>query len=150
MKKLILIFAFLVMLCGGTVSALKFLEIGPFEVKGKPKEKKVAAVRRNAAVFVDMDPLAIPIFQGNRVAALVQIQVKLQTSSDKNAKKIRRMMPVINDAFVRDLHGFMPRLLKAEERIDPVIIKQRLQMISDKIAGRGLIEDVQVQSVLER
>ncbi|MFQ5765936.1 MAG: hypothetical protein ACE5GT_13520, partial [Rhodospirillales bacterium] len=108
MKKLVLIFAFLVMLCGGTVSALKFLEIGPFEVKGKPKEEKVAVVKSDAAVFVDMDPLAIPVFQGNRVAATVQIQVKLQTNGDDNASKIRRMMPVINDAFVRDLHGFMP------------------------------------------
>ena len=97
-----------------------------------------------------MDPLAISIFQGNAVAAIVQIQVKLETNGDDNVIKIKRLMPVINDAFLSDLHSFLPRLLKAEERIDMLIIKQRLQLISDRVAGKGLIKNVLVQSVIDR
>ena len=93
-----------------------------------------------------MEPLAIPIFQGNKVAATVQIQVKLETNGKSNVKKI---MPVITDAFVRDLHSFMQRLLKAKEQIDVLIIKQRLQLISNKAAGKGLIKNVLVQSVID-
>ena len=149
MKKLLLIFGLLVMLCGGTVSALKFLKLGPFQgeevVEEKPEEQVEATI-----LFVDMEPLAIPIFQGNRVAATVQIEVKLVTNSKDNVERIKQIMPVITNAFVRDLHSFMPRLLKAEERIDVLIIKQRLQLISNKVAGKGLIKNVLVQSVINQ
>ncbi len=149
MKKLLLIFGLLLMLGGGTVSSLKFLKLGPFKgdevVEEKPEEQV-----DDTTLFVDMEPLAIPIFQGNRVAATVQIQVKLETNGKDNVKKIKRIMPVITDAFVRDLHSFMPRLLKAEERIDVLIIKQRLQLISNKVAGKGLIKNVLVQSVIDQ
>ena len=149
MKKLLLIFGLLVMLCGGTVSALKFLKLGPFQgeevVEEKPEEQVEATI-----LFVDMEPLAIPVFQGNRVAATVQIEVKLVTNSKDNVERIKQIMPIITNAFVRDLHSFMPRMLKAEERIDVLIIKQRLQLISNKVAGKGLIKNVLVQSVINQ
>ncbi|MCH7936712.1 MAG: hypothetical protein IH994_06435 [Proteobacteria bacterium] len=149
MKKLLLIFGLLIMLGGGTVGALKFFKLGPFQGEEVVEEKQEEEVE-DTTLFVDMEPLAIPIFRGNKVAATVQIQVKLETNGKDNVKKIKRMMPVITDAFVRDLHSFMPRLLKAKERIDVLIIKQRLQLISDKIAGKGLIKNVLVQSVIDQ
>ncbi len=149
MKKLLLIFGLLVMLGGGTVSSLKFLKVGPFQGDEVVEEKQEEEVD-DTTLFVDMEPLAIPIFQGNRVAATVQIQVKLETNGKDNVKKIKRIMPVITDAFVRDLHSFMPRLLKAEERIDVLIIKQRLQLIGNKVAGKGLIKNVLVQSAIDQ
>ena len=97
-----------------------------------------------------MEPMAIPVFRGNRVAATVQIQVKLETNDEDKADRIKKMMPIIIDAFVRDLHSFMPRLLRAEERIDVLIIKQRLQLISDRVAGKGTISNVLVQSILDQ
>ena len=149
MKKLLLIFGLLVMLCGGTVSALKFFKLGPFQgeevVEEKPEEQVEATI-----LFVDMEPLAIPIFQGNRVAATVQIEVKLVTNGKDNVERIKQIMPIITNAFVRDLHSFMPRLLKAKERIDVLIIKQRLQLISNKVAGKGLIKNVLVLSVIDQ
>ena len=150
MKKLLLIFGLLVMLCGGSVSTLKFLNLGPFKGGDEVVEEKPEEEVDDTTLFVDMEPLAIPIFQGNRVAATVQIEVKLATNGKDNVKRIKRIMPVITDAFVRDLHSFMPRLLKAEERIDVLIIKQRLQIISNKVAGKGLIKNVLVQSVIEQ
>ena len=149
MKKLLLIFGLLLMLGGGTVSALKFLKLGPFQGDEVVEEKQEEEVE-DTTLFVDMEPLAIPIFQGNRVAATVQIQVKLETNGKSNVEKIKRIMPIITDAFVSDLHSFMPRLLKAEERIDVLIIKQRLQLISNKVAGKGLIKNVLVQSVIDQ
>lgn len=150
MKKLLLIFGLLIMLGGGTVSSLKFLNLGPFKGDEVVEEDKQEEEVDDTTLFVDMEPLAIPIFQGNRVAATVQIQVKLETNGKDNVDRIKRIMPIITDAFVRDLHSFMPRLLKSEERIDVLIIKQRLQFISDKVAGKGLIKNVLVQSVVDQ
>jgi len=139
----------LLMLVGGTIGLLKFLELGP----AKPKKGEIKEVAKedliDTTVFIDMETMALPIFQGNRVAATVQIQVKLETNN-KKAERIRQMMPIITDAFVRDLHSFIPRLLRAEERIDVLIIKQRLQMIGDKVTGKGTISNVLVQSILDQ
>ncbi len=149
MKKLVILFAMLLMLVGMSMTSLKYLRVGPFEDTDEVEEKIEKPVE-DTTKFVDMDPLAISIFQGNAVAATIQIQVKLETNGDDNVDKIKRLMPVINDAFLRDLHSFMPRLLKAEERIDILIIKQRLQLLSDRVAGKGLIKNVLVQSVIDR
>ncbi|MBT3306070.1 MAG: hypothetical protein HN377_06260 [Alphaproteobacteria bacterium] len=150
MKKLLFLFAMLIMLVGGTIGLLKFLELGPF----KPKKGEIKEIIKkdivDSTVFIDMETLALPIFQGNRVAATVQIQVKLETNNEVKAERIRQMMPVITDAFVRDLHSFIPRLLRAEERIDVLIIKQRLQMVGDKVTGKGTISNVLVQSILDQ
>ena len=146
MKKLILIFSLLVMLSGAAIGLLKWLELGPFQPFGEAaiQKKVIRYDDSGAAIFIDMEPLGIPIFQGNKVVATIQIQVKLETNGEKNAERIKHIMPVITDAFVRDLHSFMPRLLKAEERVDVLIVKQRLQYIGDKVAGRGLIRNVLV------
>jgi len=117
MKKIVMIFAFLVMLGGGTASILKFLQIGPFQELRK-EEKQPKAQKIEDIITIDMDPLITTIFQENRVAALVQIELKLETQGDKRAERIKYLLPVINDAFLKDMHSFMPRLLKAEERLD--------------------------------
>ena len=141
----------LLMLIGGTGGALKLLEIGPFKPKkGTVSKRVIQQQKKDTTVFIDMDPLAIPIFQGNKVAATIQILVKLETNSEDNADIIKDRMPVIIDAFVSDLLSFMPRLLKAKERVDVLIIKQRLQMIADKVAGEGLIQNALVQSILDQ
>jgi len=149
MKKMVMIFAFLVMLGGGTASMLKYLELGPFQdLEKKDKPKEVAKVEDT--ITIDMDPLVTTIFQENRVAALVQMELKLETVGDKSAERIKYLMPVISDAFLKDMHTFMPRLLKAEERVDAEIIRQRLQLIGDKVVGKGLIRNVVIGDIVEQ
>ena len=150
MKKLIVLFLMLLLLIGGTAGALMLLELGPFKPKEGTVKKVIRKQEKDTTVFIDMDPLAIPIFQGNKVVATIQILVKLETNSEDNAELIKERMPIITDAFVRDLHSFMPRLLKAKERVDVLIIKQRLKMVADKVAGKGLIQNVLVQSILDQ
>lgn len=150
MKRLLTIIFFLCLLIGALISAMKWLEIGPFKQDPRLKKAKAVVAKPDTTVFVDMEPLALPIFQGNRVAATVQIQIKLETTGQKKADQVKKMMPVITDAFIRDLHGFLPRLLKQEQRIDVLVLKQRLQMVTDRITGRGLVKNVLVQSVIDQ
>lgn len=149
MKKIVMIFAFLVMLGGGAASMLKWLQLGPFQ-ELKKEEKQPKAQKIEETITIDMDPLITTIFQENRVAALVQIELKLETQGDKRAERIKYLLPVINDAFLKDMHSFMPRLLKAEERVDAEIIRQRLQLIGDKVAGKGLIRNVVIGDIIEQ
>ena len=148
MKIVVIAFALLMMVAGGTVSMMKWLKIGPFAEKSA-EEVKVVKVATGPPVFVDMDPLVVTLFQGDRVAALIQIQLKLETVGNENVQRIQRSMPRLSDAFLRELHGFIPRLLKKEENLDILVVKKRLQMVADKTTAPGVVRDVLIQSVTE-
>ncbi len=147
MKKLVIAVAIMLMLAGATISVLKWLGIGPF---GDPAEVEATGTTPDEPLhFVTMDVLVIPIFQGEKVVATVQIQLKLEATNLENASEIAHMLPRLNDAFLRDLYGFIPRHLRKKERLDVALIKDRLQMVGDKVAGPGVIKSVLVQAVLE-
>jgi len=55
------------------------------------------------------------------------------------------LLPRIGDAFLRDMHFFIPGLLKKEQRIKVPIIKKRLQIISERLVGPNLIHNILVQ-----
>jgi len=59
------------------------------------------------------------------------------------------MMPRLSDACLRDLYAFIPRLLRKAEHIDVFVIKARMQLVSDRVAGPGVVDGVLVQSVVD-
>ena len=152
MKKLVIILAVLIMVAGATVSVMKTMGLGPFAPKpvaegagdGTTASKQS---QEDPPRFIDVEPLNIPVFHEDRVAATVQIQLKLEAIGEENEEQIIRLLPRISDAFLRDMHAFIPRLLKKEERINVVIIKKRLQIISERLVGPNLISNILVQSV---
>jgi hypothetical protein len=148
MKKLTIAFAVLMMLMGVTISIMKSMGIGPF-ASSEPAEEGAVEVSNEPPRFMDMPPLVISVFHGDKVATTIHIQLKLEVLGSDNEEKVSRIMPRLNDAFLRDLHAFIPRLLRKQNRVDVVIIKQRLQMIADKVAGKGTIGSVLVQSITD-
>lgn len=148
-KKLVIAVAIMLMLAGATISVLKWLGIGPFGASDAAETEATGTTPGEPLHFVTMDVLVIPIFQGEKVAATVQIQLKLEATNLENTSKITHLLPRLNDAFLRDLYGFIPRHLRKEERLDVALIKDRLQLVGDKVAGPGVIKSVLVQAVLE-
>ncbi|MCH7956584.1 MAG: hypothetical protein IIB63_03425 [Proteobacteria bacterium] len=149
MKKIVIAVAIMLMLAGGTISVLKWLGIGPFGDGDAVETEATGTTPGEPLRFVTMDVLVIPIFQGDKVAATVQIQLKLEAASVENESEIARLLPRLSDAFLSELYGFIPRHLRKEERLDVALIKDRLQMVGDKVAGPGVIKSVLVQAVLE-
>jgi flagellar basal body-associated protein FliL len=150
MKKLIIAFGLIIMIAGGTVSVLKWMEVGPFIAAETDKPVEAPPTDPEKMSLVDMAPMTISIFQDNRVAAMVQIHIKLETTDIDNVLKIKHMMPRINDAFMRELHGYIPRLIRKTGRLDVQAIKARLMLLTEKVAEKGVITGVLIQSVNER
>lgn len=149
-KKIAIAVAVVLMLSGVAVSAMKTLKLGPFaELPGEGEDAETATAAVEPPRFVDMEVLIIPVITGDRVATTIQIQIKLETVGAANETKIQQMMPRLNDAFVRDLHSFIPRLLGKNQQLDVGIIKQRLQAIGDKVVGPGTISAVLVQGIAD-
>ena len=151
MKIVILGVAVLLVLIGGAIAVMKALNMGPFADPAAMDGAAVpaAAPRLEPPRFVDVPPLVIPVFSGGDVAAQIQINVKLETVGTDNERQINRLLPRLNDAFLRDLYAFIPRLLRESDRLNVFVLKKRMQLIADKVAGPGVIESVLIQSVTD-
>jgi hypothetical protein len=148
MKKIIIIVVALVILGGGAFSALKALKMGPFAEEGEVVE--VEAPPAEPPRIIEFDPLYLPIFRGDKVAATIQIQFRLEAQGEENEARIIKLLPRLNDAFLRDLYVFVPELLKKTDKIDPKVIMRRLHQVGARVTGKGIIAGVVVQSVASR
>ncbi|MCK5778445.1 MAG: hypothetical protein KAH11_06620 [Rhodospirillales bacterium] len=151
MKRLVLIFALVLLVAGATIGAMKWFGLGPFQkpedelAQEKPKE-----IEAPDALFVDVEPLLINVVQGGAIATTIQLEVKLETAGNENIIQIKRMLPQYKDAFLKDLHAFIPRMLSELGRIDLPTLKQRLQLVADRVAGeKGVVKGVLIQSLLD-
>ena len=147
MRKLVVIVLAILILVGGAVAAMKWLALGPFEVvatgeeETKPKEE---------AILIDMEPLVLQVIREGQIAATIEFQIKLETTGQVNASFLNGRLAQVSDAFVRDLHGFLPRLFKKKERLDVTIVKDRLKLVGERLLGKGYIDGVLVQSAIEK
>lgn len=147
MKIVVVVMVILMMLAGGSFSVLKWMQIGPFAPESDVVEEVVSD---EPPVFIDLDPLLINIFQGDSVATTVQITVKVEALGSDNASLVNESIPKVTDYFLRDLHSFLPRIMKDDDsRIDIFVIKKRLKLMADRLYPDGRINDVLIQSVSE-
>ena len=151
MKKLIIVFVLILLIAGGTVGVMKFLGLGPFhDLNAEQAEQEPKEIEAPQALFVDMEPIMINVMQGGAVMTTIQMEIKIETSGNENIIDIKRRLPVYKDAFMQDLHSFVPRMLNEIQRLDLPTIKQRLRLIAERIAEReGMINSILIQSILD-
>ncbi len=145
-KTLIIILAIFVLLVAGGVAVMEQMEIGPFTVE-KPltPEEKAEKLRR----FVAMEPLSISIFRGGAVSTTIELKVQLETR-EGNEFIIKKNLPRLKDAFIRDLHSYFPRLLSRKKELDLADLTHRLFLIGQKTLGQGIIDDLSILSAKNR
>jgi len=156
-KVVIIALAVVILLAGGAVTLMQQLELGPFEEKVEltPEQKAAIAaeIARKKALepprYVDLEPLLVPIFKGDAVVATIQLQIQIETRKG-NVSKITKQMPRLKDAYIRDLHAYIPRLLRKQKDLDIASLKRRLFVIGERAIGKGLIDGVLVQSAMNR
>ncbi|MBO6520636.1 MAG: hypothetical protein JJ900_08170 [Rhodospirillales bacterium] len=150
MKRLFLIFALVLLVAGATIGAMKWFGLGPFQKPEMAVEMAEKRIEAPEALFVDMEPLLVNVVQGGAIATTIQLEVKIETSGNQNIIKIKRMLPQYKDAFLKDLHAFVPRMISELGRIDLPTLKQRLQLVADRVAGeKGVVQGVLIQSLLD-
>lgn len=151
MKKLIIIFVLVLLVAGGSIGIMKFMGLGPFyDPNAEQSEQKPKEIEASEALFVDMEPIMINVMQGGDVMTTIQMEIKIETTGKENIIDIKRRLPVYKDAFMQDLHSFVPRMLNEIQRLDLPTIKQRLQLIAERIAERdGMINSILIQSILD-
>jgi flagellar basal body-associated protein FliL len=156
-KLLIIILAVVILAAGGGVTFMQQMEVGPFakEPEASPEEKAKAAVvaaRKRALApprYVTLEPILVPIFQGDVVVATIQLHIQLETR-EEGEPQITSQMTRLKDAYIRDLHAYVPRLLRKQKELDLAALKRRMMIIGARTIGEGLIDDVLIQSAMNR
>ncbi len=148
MKKLIIAFALLMMLSGGTISVLKTLKISPFaEVEGE--EAAVEEIKKeDPPAYISVPVMVIPIFEASRVKTNVEVTVKLETTKS-HEDEVNKKLPRLANTYRMELHGLMPRLMAKDENLDVRLLKHHLELMTNEVLGEGLVKGVLVQSVKE-
>ena len=102
-------------------------------------------------VFVEMDPLMLPIIDGNGVSQIVNMVVALEVSSERNANKVRDMEPRIVDAYIQNMYGILSQQMAVKNGMLQVsVIKRRLKEITIDIVGDDIVKDVLLQILEQR
>ncbi len=153
-RMLVIIIAVIIMLAGGAITVMQQMELGPFASKAaggeEGGEQKAEAPKSiEPPRFISMEPLLIPLFQGDNVAATVQIQVQIETTADREPL-LTKQLPRLKDAYIRDLHAYVPRLLKEKKDLDINSLKRRLTIIGNRTIGKGMIDGILIQSAMNR
>jgi hypothetical protein len=150
-KKVVIIFSIFLMLSGGTVSVLKFLQIGPFApVTEEDLKAEEEAIPDVPPVSIAMDDLFISILAEDRVAATVMIKLNVEVIGKENEEKVTKLLPRLSDSFFKDLYVFIPRVIRRQNKLNADILTERLMMVGEKVMGPNVINNVIIEEVNER
>ena len=148
MKKIFIGFMVLICILGGAVGAMKWLELGPF-ASAPAENAKPKRPSKGDAKFVEMTPLLINVLGNDKVLGNFQFELKLEVWNSDHYAEVRKKLPILKDAFFKDLHTFIPRMLKEHDQLNLAVLQQRLQLRADIVMGKHVVQSVLIQSVVD-
>lgn len=125
--------------------------IAPALASGAPAKKSGGHGEKAEAVpeipFLKMPRLVAPLMVKGEMVRYVHFEVTFLLPDDSNKKMLMDKVPYIQDAFVRDVHG--ATILKNEEtqEIDAAGLRGRLLAIVTRLAGPGIVKDIEFRDV---
>lgn len=125
----------------------------PSEIEKAEEAKAAAALAKPApkAIFVELDPLILPILDENGVSQVVSMVVSVEVPDDIAAEAVKNMQPRLKDAFIQDMYGVLSRqAVTTGGTLEVGKIKARLNSISQKIMGPDKVKEVLLQVVQQR
>jgi len=152
MKKLVIAFAVLILLAGGTVSLLRYLELGPFEQTATEQaanadKAKAKSFFDNKPRYIEMDPIQVPVFQDSGVAATIMIHYKIEVIGTDNERSVAKSKRQLGDALIKDFSYYLPRTLRNNKTLDVTLVKYRIIMVADRLFGEGVVNDALIQAM---
>lgn len=157
MRKILMVVAALGVLGGGGAGAYFMLLKKPAEA-ALPNQEKVdehakAEEKKHgeeapAPKFVKLDPLVVPVMDDEGVSQTISMLITFEVVDEEGMKKVEDQKPRIKDAMITNLYGLMNHPAVMDKGVLKVgYVKKRLNDISQKVMGEGVIKDVLLQMV---
>lgn len=151
MKKILFALGGVLLLIGITVGILKWQKIGPFSNDVETAEEEVyePPVLGEAPTFLDVDAIVINIFKDDEVIGNIQFAVKLEIVGNDAYRIVTRRKAKLVDAYLRDLSAYIPRYLMRADQLDLDVVMKRLQVLTDKVMGPGVVKRVLIDGMMD-
>lgn len=149
-RLIFLVIAFLMMV-GGIIGGLYFWGIDPLErfnslIGNAPAEPKAAEQPKPTVPpsYVDFGLLIVPVVQDREVKKQAELILRLEVPFEKK-EVVAQNLPRLQNAFLEDMMAFLPYQLRYTSELDEAAIRNRLNVISEKILGPGMVKNVSIE-----
>jgi flagellar basal body-associated protein FliL len=117
------IFAFAALLAAG-ISA---------RAEDAPKAQKAPEHKTTQSKsYIMVDPIYATIVAENRPAGMLMVGVGLDVPNEEMHAEVSRSMPVLRDAYIRNLMTFTANVVRTDAQPDVAMIADRLQAVTDR------------------
>ena len=118
-----------------TVLALGALLLAglPVSAEDAPKAQKAPEHKTTQSKsYIMVDPIYPTIVADNRPAGMLMVGVGLDIPDDALHAEVSRSMPVLRDAYIRNLMTFTANVVRTDAQPDVATIADRLQAVTDR------------------
>ena len=109
--------------------------LGPVNADPATQKKPEHKVTQSKS-YVSIDPLYATIPVGDRPRGLLEIIVGLDIPDESLRDTATNAMPVLRDAYVRNLMAFAATRVRINHQPDVAMIADRLQAVTDRALGK--------------
>lgn len=103
-----------------------------------------------APKFVKIDPIVLPVIQQNKVTRFITIVVTLEMDVDDAILRVQSVKRQLVDALFTELHGLFSLEMVQKRGPEAPLVKQRVQVVCERILGPGMVKSVLIQGVSQR
>ena len=110
---------------------------GPARAEDAPKAQKAPEHKTTQSKsYVMIDPIYTTIVADNRAAGMLMVGAGLDVPDDKLRDEVTHSMPVLRDAYIRNLMAFTANVVRTDSQPDVGMIADRLQAVTDRALGK--------------
>lgn len=149
-RLIFLVIAFLLMV-GGIIGGLYFWGVDPLarfnaligNAPAEPLHGEQAAPATPPS-YVEFGLLIVPVIQDREVKKQAEMILRLEVPYEKK-EVVAQNLPRLQNAFLEDMMAFLPYQLRLTSSLDEVAIRNRLNIIAEKVLGPGMVKGVSIE-----
>jgi len=105
----------------------------PAHAEDAPKAQKAPEHKTTQSKsYIMVDPIYTTIVADNRAAGMLMVGAGLDVPDGKLREEVTRSMPVLRDAYIRNLMTFTANVVRTDSQPDVGLIADRLQAVTDR------------------
>jgi flagellar basal body-associated protein FliL len=109
----------------------------PARAEDAPKAQKAPEHKTTQSTsYIEIDPIYTTIVADNRPAGMLMIGAGLDVPDAKLRDDVNRSLPVLRDAYIRNLMTFTANVVRTDAQPDVGMIADRLQAVTDRALGK--------------
>src|SRR3954470_9156046 len=99
---------------------------------GPKKQKAPEHKTTQSKSYILLDPIYTTIVSDNRAAGMLMVSAGLDVPDEAMLENVSRSLPVLRDAYIRNLMTFTANVVRTDEQPDVALIAGRLQAVTDR------------------